>query len=116
MVKLPKKLNIMGTVYTIEYCSSASEVDIHKRESCQGQIDYWTQTIRVYSSRCKIEQWKTIFHELLHGIGQELEMSMLKDKDNHDQLDVLASILVDTLIRNGWLEIEADETEDGETT
>lgn len=111
MAKLPNKVNIVGTDYTVQYCKSSSDVNVHKRESLWGEIDYWTTTIRVYKERCTVELWKTIFHEILHGLAQELNLTMLKNKDNHDELDVLASVLVDTLIRNGWFAVE----EDGET-
>lgn len=38
-------------------------------------------------------------------------MEMLENKDNHDDLDVLAVVLVDCMVRNGWLVIEEGEAE-----
>ena len=52
---------------------------------------------------------KTIFHEVLHGLGHAMNLKMLKNEDNHDELDVLAGALVDTMIRNGWMEIDESE-------
>lgn len=106
MAKKPKSVNILGTDYTVVYCESASDVDVFRRESLQGQVDFWTSSIRVCESRSLVAQWKTVIHEILHAIGECADIAMLKNKDNHDQLDALANILVDTLIRNKFLEIE----------
>ncbi len=38
-MKLPEKVNILGIEYTVVYVDSASDVDVHKRESLWGQID-----------------------------------------------------------------------------
>ncbi|KKL20623.1 hypothetical protein LCGC14_2453570 [marine sediment metagenome] len=98
----PDKVNIHGVIYTIEYFNKPSEVDIFKRDSLWGQIDYWTRTIRVYDNNRNTQDiWKTIMHEILHGIASDLN---LKDLDkNEDTIDMLARSLVDTLFRNDWL-------------
>ena len=99
----PTEVNILGQVYKIEYCKNASEVDIDHRQSLWGQIDYWTQTIRVYdnnSPEAKIMQ--TLIHEVLHGIAGQLHMKLNKE-ENHDELDILAMSLYDVMKRNDWL-------------
>lgn len=40
MAKLPNKINILGTDFTVTYCEHASDVDVNKRESFWGMIDY----------------------------------------------------------------------------
>lgn len=98
----PKKVILHGSEYAIIYVDKPSEVDIYKRESLWGQIDYWTRTIRVYDNdRQEQDIWKTIFHEILHGITSDLKMKDLHDDE--DAIDMLAKSLADTLIRNGWL-------------
>lgn len=100
----PEKVNILGITYKIEYVNSPSEVDIFKRESLWGQIDYWTRTIRIYDSGRTLEDiFQTIMHEVLHGIGEALNLSILTEEDNHDQLDVLALAMTDVMTRNGWI-------------
>lgn len=47
---LPEIINVLGTEYKITYTDNTSEVDIYKRESLWGQVDYWTRTIRVYNN------------------------------------------------------------------
>jgi len=104
---MPTEVNILGSRYSIEYVDNPAEVDIFKRESLWGQIDFWTRTIRIYARDFSSEDiWESIIHEVLHGIAESLNLYMLQDKDNHDQLGVLAVALTDTFIRNGWLKID----------
>jgi hypothetical protein len=103
---LPAEVNIMGIVYKVEYVDKPSEVDIFKRESLWGQIDYWTRTIRVYANnRTREDIWQTIIHEVLHGIANDLHLKFLdaSDKEKHNELDILALALADILFRNGWM-------------
>lgn len=100
----PEKVNIMGIEYSITYVDIPSEVDIHKRESLFGQIDYWTDTIRIYDNGRPIEDiWHSIFHELLEGFACELHLKELSKPENHDELDILALAMADTLFRNDWM-------------
>jgi hypothetical protein len=100
----PKKVNIVGVEYTIEYKDKPSDVDVLKRESLWGQIDFWTRTIKIYDGgRSDPDIWETILHEVLHGIAEALKLKALGDDKNHDELDVLALALTDVLFRNGWL-------------
>ena len=100
----PEKVNIVGVKYTIEYKDKPSDVDIFRRKSLWGQIDFWTRTIRVYDGgRSDSDIWETIFHEVLHGIAEALKLKSLGDDNNHDELSILALALADVLFRNGWL-------------
>lgn len=110
MTKKPKSVNILGVDYSIEYVDNPAEVDIYKRKSLWGQIDYWTRTIRVYDNdRPAKDIWDTILHEILHGIAEELNLKSFRDSDNHDELETISITLMDTLVRNSWLEIETEE-------
>lgn len=100
----PNKVNILGHEYTIEYKDNPADVDIHKRESLWGQIDYWTRTIRIYEGiKPASDIWHSIMHEVLHGICHDLNL-VLEKKEHHDDLDVLALALTDVLFRNGWMD------------
>jgi hypothetical protein len=84
--------------------SNPADVDIAKRQSLWGQIDYWTRTIRIYDNDSKSEDiLQTLLHEILHGIANQLHLKALSDIANHDELDILALALVDVLVRNGWM-------------
>jgi hypothetical protein len=104
----PKSVNILGVEYTITYVDKPSEVDIFKRESFWGQIDYWTRTIRIFDDgkRPYEDIFEIILHETLHGIENALKLKAFDDKVNscgHDELDILALALTDVLFRNGWI-------------
>lgn len=104
-MSLPDKVNILGKHYPITYVDKPSEVDMRKRVSLWGQIDYWTRTIRIYDNRVSTEDiWHTILHEVLHAIVQELHLKKLTDDE--DTLDLLALALTDVLVRNNWLKRE----------
>ena len=98
----PDKVILHGVPYTIIYVDKPSEVDIQKRQSLWGQIDYWTRTIRIYDNGRDIQDiWKTIFHELIHGITSDLNLDDLHKDEN--ATDMLARSLVDTIFRNDWI-------------
>jgi len=101
----PDKVCILGKTYTISYLDKPSDVDLHGRKSLWGEIDYWTQSIRIYDRDGLDDSvWHTILHEVAHGIVVELKLKTM-DADNqeaHDDMDLLMLGLVDTLTRNGW--------------
>jgi len=104
----PEKVNILGIEYQIEYLDKPSEVDIHKRDSLWGQIDYWTRTIRIYDNgRPQEDVWQTLMHEVLHGISDALKLK-LNNEDMHDELDILSLAIMDVFFRNGWIKNEAE--------
>jgi hypothetical protein len=101
----PTKVNILGIDYNIIYVDKPSDVDIYKRESLWGQIDYWTRTIRIYDNdRALDDIWQTIWHEVIHGIIESLHIKSLENlKECHDDIDLLALAISDILFRNGWM-------------
>jgi len=102
---LPSSVNVLGVRYEIQYVEKPSDVDIFKRKSLWGQIDYWTRTIRVYSNNRPVEDiWGTILHEVIHAITNALHMDRLESKDANDDVDLLAIALIDVIARNGWME------------
>ena len=107
-IKLPDAVNILGIQYSIEYVDNPADVDLYKRKSLWGQIDYWTRTIRVYRNQRPIEDvWQTILHEVLHGVAEALHIKGLSGDDpDEDAIDLIAVALGDILIRNGWLVVE----------
>lgn len=103
-MKYPEKIIILGIEYSVTYVDKPSEVDIYRRKSLWGQIDYWTRTIRIYDvGRSKEDVWETIIHEILHGLDEELKLNLFQGDDGHDALCVLSLALMDTFFRNGWM-------------
>lgn len=101
----PATLNILGKLYTITYTDNPSEVDMNRRESLWGQIDFWKRTIKIYDNgRGAEDLWQTIIHEILHGISESLKLK-LRNADQHDDLDLLALALTDVLFRNDLIKL-----------
>jgi hypothetical protein len=95
--------------YSINYVDNPAEVDIYKRSSKWGQIDYWTRSIRIYDNGRAIEDiWQTILHEVIHGIAEALNLSALNADEA--QIDLLALALSDIFFRNSWIRLEDMET------
>jgi hypothetical protein len=104
----PKKINILGIDYSVQYVNKPSEVDIYKRESLWGQIDFWTRTIRIFDDgkRPDADIFETILHEILHGIETSLKLDAFDvniNKRGHDELDLISLALSDVFYRNGWI-------------
>ncbi len=107
----PTSINILGKVYSVQYCDNPSNVDIHQRSSIWGQVDYWDHSIRIYDNGSSDEEvFSTLLHEILHVIINELKIKSLGGGYNnnlsnqqHEDMDLVAIGLTDTLIRNGFL-------------
>lgn len=104
-MKKPDAINVLGIEYRVEYVEKPSDVDIFKRSSLFGQVDFWTRTIRIYDNGTRPEEdvWQTVFHEVLHCVANQLKLKTLENETSHDELDVLALALTDVLFRNGWM-------------
>ena len=101
----PKKLNILGIEYKIQYIKNAGNVDPQKREVLSGQVDFWTRTIRIHVNERPIQDvWQTLWHEIIHTIGTELHIEEIKfegENDNKEKIiDLLATGINDVLFRN----------------
>jgi len=106
-MKLPHEVNILGTPYTITYCEKAGDVDHDGYDSHWGQIHHWRRSIRVYSGLNTVEdQFQTLLHEMIHGIVEHLHIKSLTGAEHEDDVDLLALALMDTLTRNGWIDLE----------
>jgi hypothetical protein len=101
----PESLNILGIPYKVEYCDRTVDIDPEAERGYLGVIKYKEQLIRIYDNNCAIEfVWQNILHEVLHGIGEAINLKILKaddgDNEKHNELDALARALTDFLFRN----------------
>lgn len=118
-MNLPDKIKIIDTVYAIEYVEKPSDVDIFRRESLWGQIDYWTRTIRVYRNvRCESDIWQTLWHEIIHAICEKLHIATTDGKlnDNETVIDLLATAINAVLLDNDWLRKWHEQEAEGGNT
>ena len=99
MYKLPKEVNIMGNIYKVIACETTLEVDPAKRVPLFGTIDFYERIIRIYAhERSDFDLQQVLLHEILHGITQELHLAIDEEVN-----DTLATVILDTFIRNGLL-------------
>ena len=109
MKRRPQSVNICGVDYKIIYVDKPSDVDIFKRATLWGQHDAWTRTIRVFDNRRPDEDiLQTLIHEIFHAIESMLHLKLTSpDDEDHNDLDILALALVDTFMRNGWIQFDS---------
>jgi hypothetical protein len=98
-------INNLSTEYKVVLCKDLKDVDpnnsINSDTQTFGNIDYIKREIRVWDCGSKIEVFKTLLHEIIHGALGILAL----DKMNNDEVFVeqLTEVLADTLIRNDLL-------------
>lgn len=105
MSELPYSVKIFDVMYSIEYVEKPSDVDIFKRESLWGQVDFWTRTIRIYrNDRQASDVWQTLWHEILHAVCTKLALEVESGKlsDDEKAIDLLATGINSVLLDNGW--------------
>ena len=78
----PDSVNIFGNIYPIKYCDTQIDVDINRKQEFYGQIDYPSQSIRVFDngSLGDAEILSTILEEVIHGITESLGFDCFESK------------------------------------
>lgn len=104
----PVTIKILNAEYQISYEAKPSDVDIFKRESAWGQIDFWTRTIRIYDNKTTTADiLHTLLHEILHGLVEALHIELLSksdtQKENEKIIDLLAVGLTSVFLDNKLL-------------
>lgn len=116
MESKPKKLNILGKPWTVDYFTDKSKVDHSCKDDCWGSINSWKMSINVYDENTPIEQiWHTIIHEVLHVFGSDGVLELLCDRgdnEKHGQIDRLALYLTQFLFQNNLLNIQENKIVD----
>ena len=107
----PNTVSVMGINYDVEYVDDLTKTDINGHRELLGQCDYMTRTIRLYVKNEKKRDsdgytFHLLMHEMLHAIGWGSGLKCLMDSHGEDVINVLATILADTLVRNGMIKEE----------
>jgi hypothetical protein len=106
--ELPTKVKVFDVVYKIEHLDKPSEVDLFKRESLWGQVDFWTRTIRIYHNNRQVaDVMQTVWHEILHAIASSLHIDN-KINDDNDIIDLLATGINNVIVDNDWMKYDLD--------
>ena len=110
----PDKISVMGVSYDIEYVSEMLDADIDRRRELLGQIDYNTRTIRLYSKNEKKPNgdgytFHLLIHEMIHAIALNAGFNFLMGDEGEPIVDLFATVLADTLVRNDMVTKEWGE-------
>lgn len=76
-MELPKSVDIMGLIYSVE------EVDIvNKFFPRNGEIDFQSQIIKIDKGLTEDRKAVVLIHEVLHGELEALGLSEISDNEN----------------------------------
>lgn len=97
----PEVINILGVNYTVDLVEGSIDA-----EEEFGRISFRGRVIRVQDVGDEVVNWQTLMHEILHAISYHLALKIDDTDEKHEQMDVLASALVDTLTRSDILVLD----------
>lgn len=97
---IPSCVSICGVNYEVSFVG-----DGYDKDSEYGSINYNRLEIRIQDYGDPVLNMQTLVHEMLHAISHHYGLKLDDTEEKHEQMDVLASILVDTMVRNDMLVI-----------
>jgi len=99
-----KELNICGTPHDIIFCDTTEDVGTQE-EPLYGTISYDQQFVKVYKAPKWEETFKTLLHEILHGLRTQAGIALEDPHEEDHVCDVQSNMLTDFLIRNKLLKM-----------
>ena len=110
--RLPKRMIIVGKPYKVVYTKDMVSTDQAKRAPYWGMCDHQSATMTIFQgvgeeSRTVEEILDTLIHESIHAILQGCDSLRHCIRRSHMEEFVgeFAAIVVDTLMRNGLIEV-----------
>ena len=116
-MKWPTKLNIQGKTFDITYPDDMFGVSPEGGEHSIGCSYYTGQWIRVWNGASDELKLDALIHEILHMIfcGHCALKDILRDSEKETEenfIQTMASVLADTLLRNGLINEDSDSQTD----
>ena len=96
----PEWVVINGVTYSIELAE-----DTMDRDEEYGRINFSRREIRIQDQGDSTVNYQTLMHEIMHGLSYHFNLELDDTDEKHEAMDVLASVLVDTLVRSDILPI-----------
>lgn len=98
---LPEVISFLSKKFNIKYFENVSDVDQYKEDSLFGQVNFRTNTIRIYKPEDSntVNVLHTIFHEVIHIIKENLSIDFVNDEEERI-IDNLAIGIVHLLVEN----------------
>jgi len=98
-MKIPEKINILSTIYTVTIHNGSDSPMEHKE--LDGEIDFIEK--RIHLRKDSIDNmYKVLLHEIVHGIISNMDL-LSGEFDEERFCQNMSSVLGDTLIRNGMI-------------
>ncbi len=94
-MKFPESIVVGGVEYQVHLTQ-----DSVYAEDEYGRVSFTSRVITIHDQGDKLVNWQTLMHELMHVFSYHFKLDLDLDDAHHDQMDTLACVLVDTLVRN----------------
>ena len=91
------KIDILGIPYKV---IEVKQVDM-TNYLVDGEIDYCKQTIKIKKDMPSERKTETLWHEIIHGIGEHLEIEELQK--NEHLVQCLGNAMYQVVKRNGLI-------------
>jgi len=102
--KFPKEIDIFSTKWRVKYHDTPYSVGDARANAHPlfGQCNLIDRLIEIYvGEREDADVWKTIFHEALHAVANELGMEELENSSTYEAvIDGFSTAIVDMILRN----------------
>lgn len=99
-MSFPETVDVCGIEYTVELVEDSIDA-----EEEYGRISFQARVIRIQDHKDDMVNMQTLIHEVLHAISHHYALHLDDTEEKHEQMDVLASVLVDTLVRSDILSL-----------
>lgn len=97
-MSFPEVVEVCGVPYTVELVEDSID-----SEEEYGRISFQSRVIRIQDHMDEMVNMQTLIHEVLHAISHHYALHLDDTEEKHEAMDVLASVLVDTLVRSDIL-------------
>jgi len=102
----PTELNISGQRWTVTVLDDPSEVDVFRNAGLWGQCVPSKREIRVLKS-APDQMLTTLLHEMTHAVRDHV-LGIHADDGEERLVTAFASVLADTLVRNGLAKLPGE--------
>lgn len=102
-MSFPEEIIISGVTYSVELVEGSIDA-----EEEYGRISFMGRTIRIQDQGDAVSNMQTLMHEIMHGLSYHYGLKIDDTDEKHEAMDVLASVLVDTLVRSDILFVDED--------
>ena len=97
-MSFPEEVSICGVTYAVELVDGSID-----SEEEYGRISFQGRVIRIQDHEDPVLNMQTLVHEIMHGLSYHYGLGIDDTDEKHEAMDVLASVLVDTLVRSDIL-------------